>query len=83
MKQAFRRVVASIGLALAVSVGLGGVNVAELSAAPVADVNAAATVTPGAFCAPAGAIGYTKNNVKMTCTTTATDSRNRWREVVK
>ena len=83
MKQAFRRVVASIGLALAVSVGLGGVNVAELSAAPVADVSAAAAVTPGAFCAPGGAIGYTKNNVKMICTTTATDSRSRWRQLVK
>jgi len=36
-------------------------------------------VTPGAFCAPAGARGVTSTGRAMVCTTTATDSRNRWR----
>jgi putative cell wall-binding protein len=36
-------------------------------------------VHPGAFCSPGGAIGYTDKGVRMICTTTATDSRNRWR----
>ncbi|MBC7310802.1 MAG: hypothetical protein H5T81_12350 [Tetrasphaera sp.] len=38
-------------------------------------------VTPGAFCAQAyaGWIGYTVTGVKMRCTTSATDSRLRWR----
>lgn len=36
-------------------------------------------VTPGAFCAPAGAIGKSKSGVEYTCKTSATDTRNRWR----
>jgi hypothetical protein len=36
-------------------------------------------VTPGAFCASGGASGLTTTGVAMTCTTSATDSRNRWR----
>ncbi|MFF0458574.1 hypothetical protein [Nocardia africana] len=36
-------------------------------------------VTPGAFCAPHGAIGTTKTGKTMVCDTTATDDRNRWR----
>lgn len=37
-------------------------------------------VTPGAFCAPAGAIGNSKTGVLYTCKTSPTDSRNRWRQ---
>jgi len=36
-------------------------------------------VTPGAFCAPAGAIGKSASGVVYTCKTSATDTRNRWR----
>jgi hypothetical protein len=38
------------------------------------------TVTPGAFCLPAGATGYSSKGVLYTCKTSATDSRNRWRQ---
>lgn len=37
-------------------------------------------VTPGAFCSPAGAKGVTSKGVRMTCTTTPTDFRYRWRQ---
>jgi hypothetical protein len=37
-------------------------------------------VTPGAFCAPAGATGYSKTGVSYTCKTSPTDTRNRWRQ---
>jgi hypothetical protein len=36
-------------------------------------------VTPGAFCSPGGARGVTDTGIAMTCTTSATDERNRWR----
>lgn len=36
-------------------------------------------VSPGAFCSPGGARGVTNTGVAMSCTTTAADSRNRWR----
>ena len=36
-------------------------------------------VTPGAFCTPAGATGYSKTGKAEVCKTTATDSRLRWR----
>jgi hypothetical protein len=36
-------------------------------------------ITPGAFCAPAGAIGMSASGVRYTCKTSATDTRNRWR----
>jgi hypothetical protein len=39
----------------------------------------AKAVTPGAFCAPAGAIGQSLTGVLYTCKTSATDTRNRWR----
>lgn len=38
-----------------------------------------AGVTPGAFCSPGGARGTTVAGEAMVCTTTATDTRNRWR----
>ena len=37
-------------------------------------------VTPGAFCAPAGAIGQSSKGVTYMCKTSATDTRNRWRQ---
>jgi hypothetical protein len=37
-------------------------------------------VTPGAFCTPAGATGMSASGVVYTCKTSATDSRNRWRQ---
>ena len=37
-------------------------------------------VTPGAFCAPAGATGKSKSGVSYTCKTSPTDTRNRWRQ---
>jgi hypothetical protein len=36
-------------------------------------------VHPGAFCSPQGAVGVTSSGTAMVCTTTATDSRARWR----
>ena len=37
------------------------------------------TVSPGAFCSPAGATGKSANGTAYTCKTSATDTRNRWR----
>ena len=37
-------------------------------------------VTPGAFCAPAGAMGKATSGVIYTCKSSSTDSRNRWRQ---
>ncbi len=39
----------------------------------------AGVVHPGAFCSPEGAIGRTAKGTAMTCRTSATDSRDRWR----
>jgi len=39
-----------------------------------------ATVSPGAFCAPAGATGNSANGTLYTCKSSATDTRNRWRQ---
>jgi len=41
---------------------------------------ATAIVTPGAFCSPAGATGKSANGTAYTCKTSATDTRNRWRQ---
>jgi hypothetical protein len=38
-----------------------------------------AGVHPGAYCSPAGALGRTVAGTLMRCSSTATDSRNRWR----
>jgi hypothetical protein len=38
------------------------------------------TVSPGAFCAPAGATGKSAAGVTYTCKTSSTDTRNRWRQ---
>jgi len=37
-------------------------------------------ISPGAFCAPAGATGVNSSGVKYTCKTSDTDTRNRWRQ---
>jgi hypothetical protein len=37
-------------------------------------------VSPGAFCSPAGATGQSANGTLYTCKTSATDTRNRWRQ---
>ncbi len=37
-------------------------------------------VTPGAFCAPAGASGKSTSGVSYTCKSSPTDTRNRWRQ---
>jgi hypothetical protein len=37
-------------------------------------------VTPGAFCTPGGATGYSSKGVLYMCKTSNTDSRNRWRQ---
>ena len=48
--------------------------------APTATANQAPTVSPGAFCAPAGATGKSAAGVTYTCKTSPTDTRNRWRQ---
>jgi len=40
----------------------------------------ASPVSPGAFCSPAGATGKSANGTSYTCKTSATDTRNRWRQ---
>ena len=47
---------------------------------PTATSNQAPTVSPGAFCSPAGAIGKSSSGVTYTCKTSPTDTRNRWRQ---
>ncbi len=47
---------------------------------PSATSNQAPTVSPGAFCSPAGAIGKSSSGVTYTCKTSATDNRLRWRQ---
>lgn len=37
-------------------------------------------VTSGAFCSPGGALGQTVTGLIMVCTTSDTDTRNRWRQ---
>ena len=41
----------------------------------------ASAVSPGAYCSPSGATGVGEaNGERYTCTTSATDDRNRWRQ---
>ena len=47
---------------------------------PTPSVTPVLNVTPGAFCAPAGAIGKSASGVLYTCKTSPTDTRNRWRQ---
>jgi hypothetical protein len=46
---------------------------------PAPSSGPAQLVHPGAFCAPEGAHGVTSRGTPMTCTTSATDPRARWR----
>jgi hypothetical protein len=50
------------------------------SPAPAPSQVVVSPITPGAFCAPAGATGISKTGVAYTCKTSPTDSRNRWRQ---
>lgn len=50
------------------------------SRTPTPPSNDQGVVHPGAFCSPPGATGRTAAGTAMICTTTATDSRDRWRE---
>jgi hypothetical protein len=52
---------------------------APAPAAPPAAPAGQQGVHPGAFCSPGGATGYTSAGTRMVCSTTASDSRNRWR----
>ncbi len=47
---------------------------------PIAAPPSTPTISPGAFCSPAGAIGNSTSGVTYTCKTSPTDSRNRWRQ---
>lgn len=47
---------------------------------PTVTANQVPTVSPGAFCSPAGATGVTSSGATYTCKTSPTDSRNRWRQ---
>jgi cytoskeletal protein RodZ len=46
---------------------------------PTTAITVPGYVTPGAFCSQHWAYGWTKTGKRMRCTTTATDSRFRWR----
>lgn len=46
---------------------------------PTATTATQTGVHPGAFCSPKGAIGLTVKGLRMVCTSTPTDARNRWR----
>lgn len=50
------------------------------SASPIPSATQVVTVSPGAFCSPAGAIGKSAAGVSYTCKTSPTDTRNRWRQ---
>ena len=58
-------------------------SVPEVAATPTQSAEPSLSVkiiTPGAFCAPAGATGVSKTGVSYTCKTSSTDTRNRWRQ---
>ena len=54
--------------------------VATPTPTPTPTVTTVPTVSPGAFCSPAGATGVSKTGVSYTCKTSSTDTRNRWRQ---
>ena len=47
---------------------------------PTPTANQEATISPGAFCSPAGATGKSAAGATYTCKTSPTDTRNRWRQ---
>ena len=62
-----------------VSMRVGNPSNIAPSPSPTATSNQAPTVSPGAFCSPAGAIGKSSSGALYTCKTSASDTRNRWR----
>ena len=44
------------------------------------EVNSSKIISPGAFCSPVGAIGKSKSGLIYTCTSSPTDTKNRWRQ---
>jgi len=50
------------------------------SPAPAPSQVVVSPISPGAFCAPVGAIGKSTSGVTYTCKSSSTDSRNRWRQ---
>jgi hypothetical protein len=87
-KAAMRRVLAACPTVRAPTSAVSGV-VLTVAAAPAAAKPAPVSkpashpdegvVHPGAFCSPEGATGRTTKGTPMTCRTSATDSRDRWR----
>ena len=55
------------------------INSSSPTAQPTPQANVL-VVSPGAFCAPAGATGVSKTGASYTCKTSSTDTRNRWRQ---
>lgn len=75
----FRVALAAAIVATGMSAGLATQSVGAAPAPAKVAAVAAQPVTPGAFCSPGGAIGKSKTGLTLKCTTTAADSRNRWR----
>ena len=63
-----------------VSIQVGNPSNIAPSPSPTATSNQAPTVSPGAFCSPAGATGKSAAGVTYTCKTSPTDTKNRWRQ---
>jgi hypothetical protein len=84
MKKAITSFVAGVFLAATASLGLGAIQTSAVGAATSVQ-SAASYATPGAFCAASlrGQKQQSVGGVTLTCTTSNTDSRLRWREVVK
>jgi hypothetical protein len=62
----------------AITTGSGGAAPAPTPSSPTAGT-VDYVVHPGAYCSEHGSYGYTSAGTRMRCTTTATDSRFRWR----
>jgi hypothetical protein len=84
MKISIRRFATGIFVAASAMIGLGAVQAPVVGASSSAAI-VASYVTPGAFCAASlrGTKDKSVNGVVLTCTTSKTDSRLRWRQVVK
>ena len=52
----------------------------SVTATPTPTPTVVANVSRGAFCTPAGTVGKSASGVLYTCKTSATDTRNRWRQ---
>jgi hypothetical protein len=60
--------------------GISSLYVPKDSLAPTPTASTIPTVSPGAFCSPAGATGKSSSGVLYACKTSPTDTRNRWRQ---